>query len=185
MLCEPHRRALRRNTVDSWLDLTGVRRAQRTIMMLTILVWLYTFAASAAIIDFEQFTIGDGLDEINAYYEPLGVTFDSLEPSSVQVIADPGHPGEKLLQFDSPGPFLHHLFVNFDFNVKRVTVDVLNFHPIGTARPGSLMTLFDVDQSGIPAPRFDGFVFSVFGIAPTTLSFEWSSIFAGSNCLPL
>jgi len=179
MLCELQNRARRQTSVNPRLDSTGVCRVQRTIIALTTMAWLWSCAASAGVIDFESFNIGDGLDEINAYYEPLGVTFDSLEPSSVQVIDDPDHPGEKVLQFDSPGSFLHHLVVNFDFDVTRVTVDVLDHHPIEAGRPGSLLTLYDIEKTPGPAPRFDGFVFSVFGIAPTTLSFEWNDFFAG------
>lgn len=121
--------------------------------------------AQADLIDFEQFNPGDGLTEINAFYNPLGIQF--LTDGGVGTIQTVG--GSKVFGAFTPDANQFDILVNFSYQIDDISADFLdNGGPAAT-----FSVLEGYDNHKVPTSDTSGFQFSVFGNANVNLAWSY------------
>jgi hypothetical protein len=136
----------------------------------------FSSSAHSETIDFEQFNVGDDLATVNAGIAALGVAFDAGDPTTFQVVLDPGDSGNKVIRAKPFGAAGAVDFVaNFTALVESVSVEfVTNPDPV------SLIALeaYGANQDA-NALNIGDFLFSDSAFADSgTLQLVWSDIFA-------
>ena len=128
-------------------------------------LWIPLGSCKADLIDFEQFDVGDGLTEINAFYNPLGIEF--LSDGGVGTIQMVG--GSKAFGAFTPNANTFDVLINFSFLIDNISVDMLE----NGGDPDTFSVLEGYDNHKTPTSDVAGFLFSEFGDASINLSFDW------------
>ena len=117
------------------------------------------------VIDFEQFDVGDGLAEINAYYSSQGIFF--VTEDGAGVIQNVG--GSKVFAAFTPDAGQLDILINFPKRIDQISADFLDNG--GTNGTFSLLEGFEVNKL---TSDFDptGYIFGVGGNASVTL--DWT-----------
>jgi hypothetical protein len=75
--------------------------------------------------DFESFTVGDGLDEVNAVAGLQGATFEGIQPATFQVVADPNDAGNQVVRAETH-PSGDDLRVSFAVPMENFRVEFVD-----------------------------------------------------------
>jgi hypothetical protein len=135
-----------------------------SVAMTIVFILICHSTARSDLIDFEQFNVGDGVAEINAVYNPLGINFVTEGGAGqIQLIGS-----NKVFAAFTPDSNQFDILINFSFHIDEITADFLNN---GGTDAFSVLEGYNVNKTS--NSDASGYIFGDFGDANISLGWTY------------